>query len=99
MYLKTPLDFSVVVDGKSLQHLGIKNRTVEIKSTINKIMRGLGATVDDTIFCMEHTGMYNLPVVKWLQSQQCKMWLESGVHIRKTLGVVRGKTIKLTVPG
>ena len=50
----------------------IKNRTMEIKSTINKIMKALGASVDDTIFCMEHTGMYNLPMVKWLQSHQGK---------------------------
>ena len=92
---KDTLDLSVVVDGKSLQHFCIKNRTVEIKSTINKIMKALGATVDDTIFCMEHTGMYNLPLVKWLQSHQGKMWLESGVHIRKTLGVVRGKNDKV----
>ena len=46
-------------------------------------------------FVWEHTGMYNLPLVKWLQSQQGKMWLESGVHIRKTLGVVRGKNDKV----
>jgi transposase len=44
---------------------------------------------------MEHTGLYNLPLVKWLQSQQAKIWLESGVHIRKTLGLVRGKNDKV----
>lgn len=92
---KDTLDFSVVVQGKSLQHLCIKNRTVEIKSAINKIMKSFGATVDDTIFCMEHTGMYNLPLVKYLQSHQSKMWLESGIHIRKTLGLVRGKNDKV----
>lgn len=92
---KDTLDLSVVVDGKSLQHICIKNRTMEIKSTINKIMKALGASVEDTIFCMEHTGMYNLPLVKWLQNHQGKMWLESGVHIRKTLGVVRGKNDKV----
>ena len=54
-------------------------------------MRDLRATVEDTIFCMEYTGMYNLPMVKWLHSQNGKIWLESGVHIRKTLGLVRGK--------
>jgi len=92
---KDTLDLSVVVDGKSRQHYCIKNRTVDIRSTINEIMKSLGATVDDTIFCMEHTGMYNLPLVKWLQSQEGKMWLESGVHIRKTLGLVRGKNDKV----
>jgi transposase len=92
---KDTLDFSVVVDGKNLQHYCIKNSTREIKSTVNKIMKAFGATVDDTVFCMEHTGIYNLPLVKWLQSNQGKMWLESGVHIRKTLGLVRGKNDKV----
>lgn len=92
---KDTLDFSVVIDGKNLQHLCIKNSAREIKSTVKKIMKSFGATVDDTIFCMEHTGLYNLPLVKWLQSYQGKMWLESGVHIRKTLGLVRGKNDKV----
>jgi transposase len=92
---KDTLDLSVIVDGKNLQHYCIKNSTREIKSTVNKFMRALGATLDDTVFCMEHTGMYNLPLVKWLQNQQGKMWLESGVHIRKTLGLVRGKNDKV----
>ena len=89
------LDLSVVVDGISLQHYCITNRSIEIGSTINKIMKSLGATVDDTIFCMEHTGIYNLPIVKWLQNHQGKIWMESGVHIRKTLGLVRGKNDKV----
>jgi len=92
---KDTLDLSVVVDGKNLQHYCIKNSARDIKSSVNKIMKAFGATVDDTIFCMEHTGLYNLPLVKWLQSQQGKMWLESGVHIRKTLGLVRGKNDKV----
>ena len=92
---KDTLDLSVVVDGKNLQHYCIKNSARDIKSSVNKIMKAFGATVDDTIFCMEHTGLYNLPLVKWLQSQQGKMWLESGVHIRKKLGLVRGKNDKV----
>jgi transposase len=92
---KDTLDLSIVVEGKNLQHYCIKNSTKEIKSTVNRIMKAFGATVDDTVFCMEHTGIYNLPLVKWLQSNQGKMWLESGVHIRKTLGLVRGKNDKV----
>jgi len=92
---KDTLDFSIVVDGKNIQHYRIKNNTKEIKSTITKIFKTFVATFDDAIFCMEHTGLYNLPLVKWLQTQQAKIWLESGVHIRKTLGLVRGKNDKI----
>jgi transposase len=89
------LDLNVIVEGISHQHYCITNRTIDIGSTINKIMKSFGATVDDTIFCMEHTGIYNLPLINWLQSHHGKMWIESGVHIRKTLGLVRGKNDKV----
>ena len=92
---KETLDISIVVDGKNMQHYKIKNNSKEIKKTITKIFKAFSATIDNSIFCMEHTGLYNLPLVKWLLSQQAKIWLESGVHIRKTLGLVRGKNDKV----
>jgi transposase len=92
---KDTLDLSVVVEGKNLQYYCIKNSIREIKSTVNRIMKAFRATVDDTVFCMEHTGLYNRPIVKWLHNNQGKMWLESGVHIRRTLGLVRGKNDKI----
>jgi transposase len=58
-------------------------------------MRAFGGSYEETVFCMEHTGLYNLPLVKWLQGNRCKTWIESGVHIRKTLGLVRGKSDKV----
>jgi transposase len=92
---KDTLDLSVVVNGNVLTHYCIGNNSKEIKSTVNKIMKTLCGSFDDTIFCMEHTGLYNRPVVKWLHNNQGKMWLESGVHIRRTLGLVRGKNDKV----
>ena len=92
---KDTLDLSVVVNGKALSHYCIANSTREIKSTVLKIIKTIKGSFDDTVFCMEHTGLYNLPIVKWLHSNQARMWLESGVHIRRTLGLVRGKNDKI----
>jgi transposase len=92
---KDTLDLSVVVNGKPLSHYCIGNSAKEIKSTVSRIMKEMNGSFDDTIFCMEHTGLYNLPVVKWLNKNEGKMWLESGVHIRRTLGLVRGKNDKV----
>lgn len=92
---KDTLDLCVVVNGKFISHYCIANSAREIKSTVLKIIKTLEGSFDDTIFCMEHTGLYNLPIVKWLHSNQARMWLESGVHIRRTLGLVRGKNDKI----
>ncbi len=43
------------------------------------------------MFCMEHTGIYNLPLVKYLKGIEAKIWIESGVQIKKSMGLVRGK--------
>jgi transposase len=40
---------------------------------------------------MEHTGIYNLPLVKYLKGIEAKIWIESGVQIKKSMGLVRGK--------
>jgi transposase len=92
---KDTLDLSVVVNGKPIYHCCINNNTKEIKTAVTKIMKTLSGSFDDTIFCMEHTGLYNLPLVKWLNGNQGKVWMESGVHIRRTLGLVRGKNDKV----
>jgi transposase len=92
---KETLDLSVVINGKTVSHYCVLNNTKEIKSVVNKIMKTCGGSYEETIFCMEHTGLYNLPLIKWLQANRCKIWLESGVHIRKTLGLVRGKSDKV----
>ena len=92
---KDTLDFTVVINGKAVSHYCILNNTREIKSVVNKILKAFGGSYEETIFCMEHTGLYNLPLVKWLQANSCKTWIESGVHIRRTLGLVRGKSDKV----
>lgn len=92
---KETLDLSVVINGKAISHYCVLNNTREIKSVINKIMRAFGGIYEETIFCMEYTGLYNRPLINWLQFNRCKIWLESGVHLRKTLGLVRGKSDKV----
>jgi len=92
---KETLDLSVVINGNAVSHYCVLNNTRQIKSVVNKIMKTFGSSYEETIFCMEHTGLYNLPLVKWLHANGCKIWLESGVHIKKTLGLVRGKSDKV----
>lgn len=88
---KSTLDVTVVVEGKSVDYQKLENRTAAIKKVFLKRMHSLGATMEDSVFCMEHTGLYNLPLVKWLHSQNGMIWLESGLQIRKASGMLRGK--------
>ena len=44
---------------------------------------------------MEHTGLYNLPILKHFQKKDAIVWMESAIHIKRTSGIVRGKTDKI----
>lgn len=92
---KNTLDLTVVLAAKPLLHQQIVNTTKDIKATIPKLLKTVAASLEDTLFCMEYTGIYNVPLLKWLQSQGARVWLESGVQIARSTGVTRGKNDKV----
>lgn len=47
-----------------------------------------------TLICMEHTGIYNHHLLSFLKEQQTNIWLENPVHIKRSLGLIRGKNDK-----
>lgn len=46
------------------------------------------------LFCMEHTGVYVLPLCRFLERQGLDYVLESALQISKSLGIRRGKSDK-----
>ena len=49
----------------------------------------------NTIFCFEHTGMYTRVLLDYLMSKGANVWMESSLHIKKSLGLNRGKNDKI----
>lgn len=49
----------------------------------------------DLVFCMEHTGIYNNPILQFLHKKETMIWLESAIHIKRSMGLVRGKNDKI----
>jgi transposase len=54
-----------------------------------------GLNVSNVLFCMEHTGIYNNHLLKYLIDKQCHIWLERGAQIKYSLGLQRGKNDKI----
>lgn len=50
---------------------------------------------EQTLFCMEHMGIYTQNLVKYLMSRGGKVWLESSLHIKRSIGLARGKSDKI----
>lgn len=49
----------------------------------------------NTLCCMEHTGLYTRLLVHYLVSREVGVWLESSLQIKKSMGLLRGKSDKI----
>lgn len=45
---------------------------------------------DETLFCMEYTGLYNTGLVNYLVKNKAQLWVEMPLRIKKTGGFERG---------
>ena len=49
----------------------------------------------NSLFCMEHTGIYNNPLLNYLHQKQANVWLEQATQIKASMGVSREKKDKV----
>jgi len=56
---------------------------------INKISR-----VEESLICLEHTGVYCLPICIYLEESGMKYTLQPGLQIKRSMGIQRGKNDK-----
>lgn len=73
----------LISDEFSNDHSGI----VEIEQFLKK----QGINMEETLFCMEHTGIYCRLLSQYLTERKYNVWLEMPVQILRSLGIQRGK--------
>jgi transposase len=93
---KNTLDISIVdLQGKQIHYECISNNGKSIKTSLTTIMKLHQLCYSDVLFCMEYTGIYNVPMINWLQKQSAHICMESANQIIKSQGLVRGKNDKV----
>ena len=61
---KKTLDITILdSQGKQIYYEKIGNDNKSIKSRFTAIMRSFGIIFTEVVFCLEYTGVYNLPVL------------------------------------
>jgi transposase len=89
---KATLDFAVIVANKLLFHYQSTNDKAGIEGFIKCLKSHCPeAGFSNSIYCMEHTGIYNNHIIKFLHLKKAKIWLEHPIHIKDSLGMIRGK--------
>jgi len=60
-----------------------------------KWMKSNHSTNQNTLVCLEHTGMYGKVIIQNLLSKEFNIWVEMSLRIIRSLGVQRGKNDKV----
>src|SRR2546428_13593444 len=84
---KETFELFMLEEGKKVLQQQVENTPKSIASVFKKNKIEL----TETLICMEHTGIYNNHLLNFLHQQGASVWLESAVHIKRSLGLVRGK--------
>lgn len=92
---KNELDFAVVNSNKVLFHLEVTNDKAGIDSFIKALKKQTGFDFENSLFCMEFTGIYNNILLNYLSSHKAFIWVENARQIKDSMGTIRGKTDKL----
>lgn len=92
---KNELDFAVRQGSEFLFHQEILNTPAAITAFIKELFKLPCFSLETTIFCMEHTGIYNNHLLHTLDKLKGKVCLEAATQIRNSLGNIRGKNDKV----
>ena len=92
---KDTLDFALVKANQVLFHQQVTNDKKGIADFLKQLRQQTKAPISQCLFCMEHTGIYNNPLLKALHELTAPIWVERAVQIKESLGMVRGKTDKV----
>lgn len=89
---KSTLDCCVMFMNQKMFHKQIKNTEKGVDEFIKFLKKETpGFLSREALVCFEHTGTYNVHLLNVLSKNEIAIWLESAIHIIKSLGVQRGK--------
>ena len=82
-------------NSETVNHQQVSNNDSGIAAMLRWLEEHNGFSIEDSLFCLEHTGMYNYPLLQFFSKQGASVWVENPIQIKKSLGLQRGKNDKV----
>lgn len=92
---KKTFDASLTIDAKVFDPSHCENNAKSIDAFFRDLKEKFGLSYCQLIVCMEHTGIYCLPLLNFLVENKVNVCIESAVQIKRSQGLVRGKNDKV----
>jgi transposase len=92
---KGKIDSALTIDGKNYHQNEVENTAKAIQIFFRDVKKMFGMRSSQIIVCLEHTGIYCLPLLDFLTKNKIKTCLESALKIKKSQGITRGKSDRI----
>jgi transposase len=92
---KKKFDGALTVDGKAFHQVEAGNTSKQIEALFGDLKKKFSMSYAQLVVCMEHTGIYCGPLLEFLTENQIQVCVESAVQIKRSQGLVRGKTDRI----
>ena len=76
-------------------HERFSNDAAGIRKMLGYLKKQKEVNAENTLFCMEHTGVYGRELMYTLFKKQWRVWVENPVAILRSMGLQRGKNDKV----
>lgn len=91
---KKKFDAVLTLDGKNFHQAQVENAAKSIQSFFRELKKQL-SSLDKVIVCLEHTGIYCLPLLDYLVNNKIRVCVEPSLQIKQSQGITRGKSDRL----
>lgn len=92
---KETFTYCLLDQTQQLQEGEIENSDQGVLEFICTIRHLIGTRFEEVVFCMEHTGIYCMILMRHLHSSGARVSVENAYRIKSSLGLTRGKSDKL----
>jgi transposase len=94
---KSTLDVGLINSSQAgeVKHHQVSNDDDGIMAMVKWLEQESGFSVQSALFCLEHTGIYNYPLLQFFTQHGADVWVENPIQIKKCLGLQRGKNDKV----
>jgi transposase len=87
---KKKFDAALTIDGKNFHEVQVENAAKSIQAFFKELKNQL-SSLDKVIVCLEHTGIYSLPLLDFLVKNKIRVCVEPALQIKQSQGMTRGK--------
>jgi transposase len=92
---KETLDVMLLQDSNRHYHQRFTNDSKGYKQLLTWLETYPEFNFENALFCMEHTGLYTRQYVDFLLLRGANVWMESPLHLKRSMGMTRGKNDKI----